>query len=62
MAHIGQCTAHSRIRTLRLSSELQRQPTRLADADQGIVAARFAKALDQNIRGTVIVGELVFQV
>ncbi|MNR34464.1 hypothetical protein D3C85_1522390 [compost metagenome] len=59
--HIGQCTANSRICVLSLAGELQRQPPRLADAYQGIVAASLAKALDQYIRVTVIIGELVFQ-
>src|SRR5690606_18383588 len=57
----GQCTAHSRICVLRLANELQRQPPRLTDANQGIVATSFAKAFDQHIRVPVIIGELVFQ-
>ena len=59
--HIRQSTAHSCIRAVSLSGELQCQPPRLANADKSIVAASVAKALDQQIWVPISFGKLVFQ-
>ena len=51
---------HRGLRVGRLAGELQRQPPRLPDANQGIVAASFAQSLDQRIRVAVLVGKAGF--
>jgi hypothetical protein len=53
-AHVRQRTAHCGLCTGRLTAELQRQPPRLADPDQGIVATGFAQAFDQRVRDAII--------
>jgi hypothetical protein len=62
MAHVGQRAAHRLVRIGRLAGELQRQPPRLPDTDQGIVATGFAQTLDQRIGVAVSSASWYFKV